>query len=460
MTAAVWRPAVTRGALLLMESLWVYAFTAFVVAAIAEGGKPSLFGAMVIVFASFGISRFLQQRTNLDLGILRVWGVLLSFLIFYAVVRIDFFGDWRLWDFSWADALFNNTTATLDARVDVVFGVPILWAFWIRGVLRGQQHLGFEEVVGSFALGVGIIAFVELFQGSDDTPAGVGLVAVPYMAIGLMAIALSHAGRSADEFTRSFAPTWLLTVGGAVLSLALIALLFVIIDYSAVADLLATAGRAIGWALAHFFYYVTWPFVWLIERAMEAVRWAFENLWGGERQPRPEEVEPAQEAEEAPEEESRPLPAWARLLARIITGSTLVTLLIVATALFFKRFRRRDDAQAVKESTYQEGRMGADLGGFLGSLIGRLRSPLHFGDHLDPARRLYFDMLHTAAQRGIERRPGETPLELRPRIDEAFGAGPPEKITSVFERVRYASLSASPDEVDSLRREWESSRNR
>jgi hypothetical protein len=439
-----------------MESLWVYAFTAFVVAAIADGGKPSLLGAMVVVFASFGISRFLQQRTNLDLGVLRIWGVLLSFIVFYAVVRIDFFGDWRLWDFSWADRLFNDTTETMDSRVDVVFGVPILWAFWIRGVLRGQQHLGFEEVVGSFALGVGLIAFVELFQGSDDTPAAVGLVAVPYMAIGLMAIALSHAGRSADEFTRAFAPTWLLTVGGSVLALAVIALLFVVIDYGAVADLLATGGKAIGWVLAHLIYYVTWPVVWLIERAMEGVRWAFENLWGGERRPFQEAEPPGQEEPSPEEEESRPLPGWARLLARIITGGTIVTLLIVATALFFRRFRRRDDALEVKESTYKEGRFGADVSGLLGSFFGRLRSPLRFGDNLDPARRLYFDMLGAAHQKGVERRPGETPLELRPRIDEAIGAGSPEKITSVFERVRYASMTATPDEVEALRREWES----
>ena len=75
MTLGVWRPAVTRGALLLMESLWVYAFVAFLVASLAVGGKPTLFGAMAIVFGSFGVSRFLQQRTDMDLGVLRIWGV-------------------------------------------------------------------------------------------------------------------------------------------------------------------------------------------------------------------------------------------------------------------------------------------------------------------------------------------------------------------------------------------------
>ena len=441
-----------------MESFWVYAFTAFFVAAIAEGGEPSLLGAMAVVFASFGISRFLQQRTKLDLGVLRIWGVALSFILFYAIIRVDFFGDWRFWNFSWADALFNNTSATMNERVDAVFGIPVLWAFWLRGVLRGQQHLGFEEVVGSFALGVGVVAFVELFAGSKDTPAGVGLVAVPYIAIGLMAIALSHAARSADQFSRSFAPTWLVAVGGAVLLLSLVALLFVLIDYSAAADLLVSAGKAIGWVIATVIYYVTWPVVWLIERAMEGVRWAFENVWGGERRP-PQETDPAMEAEQAQQEESRPLPGWARLLARVITGGSIVTLLVIATALFFRRFARRGESTEVKESTYQEGRFAADIGGLFGNFFGRLRAPVHFGDSRDPARKLYFDMLHAASQRGVERAPGETPLELVPRIDAQFAAGPPLRITGVFERVRYASLPVLPEEVEALRREWDASRH-
>jgi hypothetical protein len=65
-------------------------------------------------------------------------------------------------------------------------------------------------------------------------------------------------------------------------------------------------------------------------------------------------------------------------------------------------------------------------------------------------------MLNAAHHRGVDRRPGETPEELRPRLDEALGPGPPEKITSLFERVRYASLRASPEEVEALRREWAS----
>lgn len=458
MTLGVWRPAVTRGALLLMESLWVYAFVAFLVASLAVGGKPSIFGAMAVVFGSFSISRFLQQRTDLDLGVLRIWGVVLSLLIFYVIVRVDFFGDWRVWDFSWADRLFNRTEATLNLRVDAFFGIPVLWAFWMRGVLRGQQHLGFEEVAGSFALGVMLIAGVELLQaGPDDTPKLVGIVAVPYIAVGLLAIGLSHAARADDEFTRSFTPTWLLAVGGAVAVLSLIALFFVLLDYGAAASLMRDVSLAVLRVLAFVIYYVTYPFVWGIERIMEGVRWIFENVWGGQR-PQPAEDEPATGEQQEEEETARELPGWARVLSRVIVGGVFTTLLLGATALLFRRFAKRDDAESVKESMYQEGRLAGDLGGFLGNILGRLRPNLGFGGRADPARRLYYDVLSAAANRGIERRPGETPLELAPRIEATFGAGPPSKITHMFDDVRYGSLTPSDAEVERLRNEWDSNR--
>src|SRR5262249_17242738 len=103
-----WRIPVTRGALLLMEAMWCYALTAFLVAGAGHGGKPSFIAALLVVSIPFLISRFLQQ-TDLSLGILRAWGALLSILLFYAIIRIDFFGDWRLWDFGWADNLFAHT---------------------------------------------------------------------------------------------------------------------------------------------------------------------------------------------------------------------------------------------------------------------------------------------------------------------------------------------------------------
>ena len=159
------RQTLVRASLVLMETMWVYALVAFLVALTVGGGKPSFLGVLFIVGGSFAISRFLQG-TDLSLGILRIWGAALSILVFYAMVRIDFFGDWRLWDFSWADAFFNHSEATIRGDSAPFIAVPLLLIVWVRGVLRGQESVMFEDVLGSFAIGVVVVAVVEVFGSS------------------------------------------------------------------------------------------------------------------------------------------------------------------------------------------------------------------------------------------------------------------------------------------------------
>ena len=110
----------------------------------------------------------------------------------------------------------------------------------------------------------------------------------------------------------------------------------------------------------------------------------------------------------------------------------------------------------MKESTYQEGRLAADLGNLVGAMLGRLRPSLRFGGgETDPVRRLYFEMLAAAARRGVERRPPETPLEVSPRLERAFAAPAPMEITDLFDEVRYGGRRPDPERVARLREEWE-----
>jgi hypothetical protein len=124
--------------------------------------------------------------------------------------------------------------------------------------------------------------------------------------------------------------------------------------------------------------------------------------------------------------------------------------------LLFTRFRRETQADEARESTYQDGRFASDLSDMLNSFLGRFRGhPRQADGQLEPARRLYFEMLDTAAARGVERRPMETPLELVPRINRTIGGDVPAEITRVFDDVRYGSLAPSEEELRRLRDEWE-----
>ncbi len=446
-----WRPLIVRGSLLLMESIWVYAAVALFVAITVGGGKPSFFGAAAVVFFSYGISRALQS-SDMSLGVVRIWGVVLSLLVFYAIVRIDFYHDLRLWDFSFADNLFNHTEASLRNDATGVLGIPLLWAFWMRGVLRGQQSIGFEDVVRSFAVGIIVVAFAVLFAGHvGDLPKGVSYLAVPYLAIGLMAIGLAHASRASDEFERNFSSTWLMLVGGGVVLLALFALMFVLIDFGTAKDVLIIVLRGVGFVVGGVFYVVLWPVMKAVELGFGAVRWLM-SLYGGQKT-NPQDFSQGQQQPQ-PNQGHSGIPGWVALMVRVLVAGGLLSVVVIGLGVLFVRFKKTQKPGEMKESTYQEGRLASDLGNLLGSVFGRFRGrPV--SPQLEPVRRLYFDMLLAGANRGVERRPMETPLELAPRLGRTFGAQLPEQITQMFDDVRYGSRSPTEAEVQRLRVEWD-----
>ena len=451
-----WRGPLTRTALLLMESLWAYAFVAFFVALTGAGGKPTPLGMAAVVFLSFGISRALQQ-SSLGLGLLRVWGALLSFLLFYAIARVDFYGDWRFWDFAWADQLFYHVTATVRENETALVGVPLLWLFWVRGVLRGQQYIDFESVIGSFAFGLLVILFVEVFAGSVGAPRPVSQAAMPYVAVGLLAIGLAHAARAEDEFGRSFAPSWMGAISGAVTLIGGLALLFAIVDFGPLSDVMRSFADEVGWVVGKAFYYLMWPVVTAMEQMLLGVKWFLENVFGGERNPQNQDFGPNGPPQDEPERQTAGrLTPWLDLLLRIIVFGGLIGALLVGTALLFDRLMRRERPGEVKESTYQEGRLQADLGDLLDSMLGRLRPRARRrAAALDAARRLYFEMLAAGEERGVERQAAETPLELAPRLGEAFATETPAAITRLFDDVRYGEALPAPEDVRRLREEWE-----
>ncbi len=446
-----WRPLIVRGSLLLMESIWVYAAVALFVAITVGGGKPSFFGAAAVVFCSYGISRALQN-SDMSLGVVRAWGVVLSLLVFYAIVRIDFYHDLRLWDFGFADNLFNHTEASVRNDASGVLGIPVLWAFWMRGVLRGQQSIGFEDVVRSFAIGIIVVAFAVLFAGHVNAlPKGVSYLAVPYLAIGLMAIGLAHASRASDEFERDFSSTWLMLVGGGVVLLALFALMFVLIDFGTAKDVLVIVLRGVGFVVAGVFYVVLWPVMKAVELGFHAIRWLM-SLYGGQKT-QPQDFSQGQQQPQ-PNQGHSGIPGWVALMVRVVVASGLLSAVVIGLAILFVRFKKTQKPGEMKESTYQEGRLASDLGNLLGSVFGRFRGrPV--SPQLEPVRRLYFDMLQAGASRGVERRPMETPLELAPRLGRTFGAQLPEQITQMFDDVRYGSRSPTEAEVQQLRLDWD-----
>lgn len=448
-----WRLTLVRASLVLMEALWIYALVAFLVALTVGVGKPSFIGVLIIVAGSYSVSRFLEG-TDLSLGILRIWGAVLSVLVFYAVVRVDFFGDWRFWDFAWADVLFNNSERTVREDSAIFIGGPLLFAVWVRGVLRGQQSLMFEDVLGSFTIGVAVVAVVEVFGTFvDELPRGVELVAIPYIAVGLLTIGLTQAARARDAVEHEALPSWLMAIGGAVAALTVFSLLFVLIDFDTARQGLEYTAYAIGWVFAGIFYLVAWPVIKILEGIFWAIR-EVANLNANPEPPQP--VDTGGQENQPPREPSNILPDWLQTLVRAVAAFGFIGVTIVGLAFLFTRYRHRTSLGELKESVYSEGRLAADLSDFLGSMLGRFR-PRGGGAArvTEPVRRLYFEMLTAGETRGVQRQPADTPLDLSPRLQATFASATPAEITGLFDDVRYGECLPAEAEVRRLREEWE-----
>ena len=450
------RGPLVRGALVLMEALWVYALVATIVAATTGTTKPTFLGVLAVVGGAFAISRVLQGAVT-SLTTLRILGTTLSLLAFYAIIRVDFFGDFAFWDFTWLDLLINDTSYALSAESGgevAIAGVPLLVIFWVRGILVGQQSIVFEDVASSFAMGFVIIGG-SLVLGSlvDAPPRGVELVAVPYVAVGLMAVGLQHASQATDSFNRELTPSWLLAIAGLIAAMGLIALLFVLIDFSTARDGLELLARGLGWVIGGFLTLLAWPVV----KILEGVFWFFEQIvdflgLGADREAQERTVEGG-ETEQQEEPRNGSLPDWVASVVRYSIAGLVFVAATIFLALLFQRFQRREEPEEEKESVYTEGRFGADLGNLLGSMFrrrGSSRAALN-----EPVRRLYFEMLAAAERRGVARQPNDTPLDLAPRLETTFRSQTPVEITVLFDDVRYGEREAPEDEVRRLRGQWE-----
>ena len=262
---------------------------------------------------------------------------------------------------------------------------------------------------------------------------------MPYIAVGLLAIGLTHAARARDAVEHGALPAWLLAIGGAVAALMVFSLLFVLIDFSTAQKGMEYTLYGIGWVFAGIFYVAAWPVI----KILEGIFWFIK--WLADLNANPEPAQPLEPAARTPTPWSRETPlAGLGRDAGPVPGS-----------------RRRDrgaghrvgalvhalppqDGPGRPEGVdLQEGRLASDLGDLLGSLLGRFRSRCGPARVSEPVRRLYFDMLAAGEARGVERKPVETPLELSPRLETTFAAATPREITGLFDDVRYGAHEPS-----------------
>lgn len=440
-------------AALVAVTLWVYAGTAVAVAQIGDGVSASMGAAAAVVFLSYGLVRLLQ-RLDFEEQTLRLWGAGLSVGLLYLILRIEVAGEPYLWELGWLGDLLSDPGGTLEGRAGEVTVVVLLGAVWLRGVLRGARDLTFEGLLAEVSVGLVVVLLAAALAPAVDAPGAVAWLPVPYMVVGLLALALAHLRPVVADRRRPFLGAWAIWTGGSLGAIAGLALLAASLDLSwfgAVADGLALAARsvavAVEFVLSPLILALGWTAERLIDWLVRGDEFTLEPPDGGEltRQLKERDAEPSR---------------WSEVLGYVVrSGLVALAVAVALTALWFafgRLRRRREDEVEVREQVEMEaGGPLSDLRAILSGALGRLRGRPGDLRGRDAIGRLYGSVLRRAAAQGVPRPPSATPLEFAPRLEAHFGSAVPAAISRAYAEARYGRRPPARAELERLRAGWD-----
>jgi hypothetical protein len=437
-----------------MEALWVYAALAMFAQIFAGGRGPSAAILIATACSAVLITRLVRSFEVSQVALAAVGGML-SLLCIYALVRIDYLNDLALWDLAWSvDLLFSPGEALVGQSALVVGGLSV-FALWVRWLILVQNKLPPEDVRSSFSIGILVYAVAVLARNDLDAGDTVIALVLPYIATGLVAIALNQQVETGRMGGLSIGGSWglalLITLGGIFLLAGMAAL----VPATGLSEPLLPLWRGILIAGAVALLLMALPFVLLTELFLIVV--PIESLLGDLPQPEQQARELVQSDDEGGGSDF----GWVLISLRVLGGIAVVAFIVILLSSLFLYLRRRTDDEEDRESVTPTGSIVDDILSLLKGLRpGRGRPAARLPDLSQNGlalRQLYLGVVAEAEKRGAERRPSMTPGRFAPAMDTVLGlAGFGREVTQEFERVRYARAEISSGRLHELQQQWRS----
>lgn len=445
------RTLAAEAAALTSVALWAYGASALAVALGSDDASVSVGAVIAVVCLSYGLAHLLR-RVEIPEAAARIGGAGLSIALLYLILRVDIAGEPYLWKMGWLVDLLSDPEKALQGHSGAVTEVCVLGGVWVWSVMRGARELTLERVLDEVSLGLLVVLLAAALAPAADAPPALRWLPVPYMAIGLTALALTHL-QSVEASQQPFLGAWTLWTGGSLSIIAGLATLAAFFDppsFQAIGHAVTAALEG----LALLILFITTPFIfafgWLMEHLID---W----LVGGGIAP---EAKDAGQALTPPEPEQGEPAGWLRMLGYALRSGVVVLAIAAALSAFWFAFRwlshRREASDVAEERLLVEGSPPTGLRTLLSGTLGRLRRRTARGRRgRDAIGRLYFSMLQRAEAEGIPRPPAATPLELAPLLERHFASAVPRTISQVFCEARYGQRLPPPTEVKRLRSRWE-----
>ena len=431
-------------------------------------GGPSLLLIVVAAFAAFYLVRALGE-SGFPLPLSAAVGLAATLIALHVLVHLAVRNDFRVWEPSGLatalDSSFSGDVdparftadpdpATVREAATLVVSVVGLTALWFRFLVAGRGAVTYERALRSFSIGFAFVILAAILgQGiGSEAPAFVALL---YFVLGALSLALAHMARTrtaADSVGRD-APL-ALAAFGTLGVIVLVGLLFGLLAALDVQRAFDPIFNLVLTAIGRVLYYLLLPIFWFVD-------WVLSHVLGNSGLEFPEQFRRfgEQTVQRDKDTDGKLLPGWILQSVRVLAVAAFVWILYRFSRLLFHLTRRRDLDSAVDE-TRSTAAPGGGISGLVRSLFGGRAQTAWSGDWLrrQPVYRLYARLVEDAHQRGVDRGPGDTPIEFARRAGAHLEAPPFESIGLAFDEARYGRHVPPPEAVQSLERrlaDWE-----
>jgi hypothetical protein len=369
-----------------------------------------------------------------------------TFIVLYGVLRLEFAGDLALWDLRWIADAARDTADTFERGSDAVVGALLLGALWVRSSLRSASEIELELLPRALSLPFGAVTAFVVVGAATDRSGEVARAALAFYAVASLSLVCSQLARSGSSIgeLRAGSITALL-LGGTVAVTALCVVLFGLVFGPFAGPLGDFLGRALELTLT----ILLTPVAWFLE-------WFFRTVGAGNFDIAGQIEERLEQARTPPETGERSTPT--RILGGIVRVLAVLFVLAVVAGVFAwaLRARRRQARQLANPGDVSSERLAPGPWSWRSLVPGR--RPRVAARGATGIYRLYAGVLHEADERGAPRELAQTPDEFAPRLRGLFEAPVTDQITARFEEARYGGREPPAAELGDLERAWAESR--
>jgi hypothetical protein len=420
-----------------------------------EAPPPGIF--LAVLFAAYATTRLLPELTTLTLRATRGTAAAIAVIVILVAAWNQYGHGVAFWDPSWLGTFLYRLRGMLnplasepaEALAVVAFGLA-----WWRGTSLALGPNTYERVLRALRLGVVAYALNLALAGMvrEETP--VGNTVVPYVAVGMLVLALARQTRWQEERHGAVRPAWLAiavtTVLGLVGSAAVLALLFGTELFGLLLDLASALGLLVAAILYPLLLGLGYVAEFLVNFLRERAR--FNPL---------QVVDSIARNVPTPTPGAEPTPAPGPLVPPVVGEALnwLVLAALLGAGIFGLAWALRRGERAAREEDEGEREALGTAATLRRDLRGLLRWPRRAGrrrpEELSSVQALYRRLLARASELGQPRRAAETPFEYAPRADVVLPPAAVHEITEAYVRVRYGEEALGEEDLEALKRLWE-----